>query len=481
MKGNRAPVQWKKHIPFLGVLLLFFSAGPYISRPPWFDEVLTLDWLVYPISEIPFRYTIPNNHIFYTLCLSAWRSILSCFSLYGTLYLRILSLIFGGVTVLIVARRLNRAGNLFASASVTALFAGCGPLILFSTALRGYMPAMLFSFSAFLMAEKWMKFRRKRALVLYFLFCYFAVWTIPTNLLSIGAGLLFLLPLGLRSGKDFFRLFFLGIVSLVAFSAAYVPILRKFLKVVTIREGWFSYVEFLENYYLTMFVIFAPLLCFCVSGIIRFLTIRKLRLRMLCFGGVLLFPLLAGLLFQVAPFPRVFFPMIPLIALILCYLLSGFLRLKKGVLQKLPLAISVIWLLSLVNTGNELSRDLFGGHYRDDLLCPYPMTVEFQPHTIAKHLEKAYFSGDFEHIFIDFDADPPSLEFQLVSRNIPQSVVLRDRPDFGPVQWLAPGDWIVCRDKKDLERIKKRFRLQNRYRLLKESERYYQKVYVPEF
>ena len=156
MMGNPSPVQWKKHVPFLGVLLLLFSAGPYISRPPWFDESLTLDWLVFPIYEIPFRYVIPNNHIFYTLCLSLWGNLLDLFGLHEILYFRILSLIFGGCAVWIIARRMNRAVGLYATLPVLILFSAAAPMILFSTALRGYIPALLFSFAAFLTAETWM-------------------------------------------------------------------------------------------------------------------------------------------------------------------------------------------------------------------------------------------------------------------------------------------------------------------------------------
>lgn len=489
MTGKTVTIQWKKHVPFLGVLLLLFSAGAYISRPPWFDEVLTLDWLTYPFFEIPFRYTIPNNHIFYTLCLSAWRSLLEIFGLYGTLYLRILSLIFGACAIWLIARRLNRAGGMDAALPIVILLAGSGPLILFSTALRGYMPAMLFSFAAFLSVENWLKKRKKRDLLLYFLFCYCSVFTIPTNILSIGAGLLFLLPIGFRSRKEFFRIVFAGFLALAAFGCAYLPILRKFLKVSMIKEGWFSYGDFAHNYYLTLYFVFLPLFAFCIIGFIPLVSYRFMRWRLLCSGGVLVTPLAAGLLFQAAPFPRVFFPMIPLFALIFCYLISGYTRSSlvaklipkyRGFMKKIPLLISVFWLLGMPHLQKDVSSEMFGNHYRDDLLCPYPITVEFQPHAVAKILAQAYFSGQMEHVFLDFDADPPSLEFQLTARKVPQGVVVKDRPDWGTVQWIGAADWIVCRNDEHLEKIKQRFQLKGNYRRLKETEFLSQKIYVPE-
>ena len=83
-------------------------------------------------------------------------------------------------------------------------------------------------------------------------------------------------------------------------------------------------------------------------------------------------------------------------------------------------------------------------------------------------------------VFADFDADPPSLEFQLLAHDVPFGVMIQDRPDKGPVKMLYPGDWIVCRDEASFLRLKKRFDLKGNYRILKESSGLYQKIYVPE-
>ena len=480
MMGNPSPVQWKKHVPFLGVLLLLFSAGPYISRPPWFDESLTLDWLVFPIYEIPFRYVIPNNHIFYTLCLSLWGNLLDLFGLHEILYFRILSLIFGGCAVWIIARRMNRAVGLYATLPVLILFSAAAPMILFSTALRGYIPALLFSFAAFLAAETWMKQKTAKHLLLYFVFCYLSVLTIPTNLLSIGAGLLFLLPLGLRSKKEFLRLVQLGLIALGAMAVAYLPILRKFLKVAQINEGWYSYPDFLWNYYGTILFVFIPVLLFCVIGVFRLPLKKYLRWRFFSFAAIFLTPLIFGFLFQSAPFPRVFFPLFGLFTVIFSYLLSGYLRGRKRILKYLPLLCSVLWILTVPHILPDISAKMFGEHYRDDLLLPYPMSQEFRPHTVAKVVTEAYYQGRMEYVYIDFDADPPSLTIQFMNLNYPFEQILRDHPKRGPVHSLPQGSWIICRDEQGFQRLKSRFRLTENYRMLEETSGLYQKIYVPE-
>ncbi|MBR2439494.1 MAG: hypothetical protein IKB25_04820 [Lentisphaeria bacterium] len=473
-------IQWKKHVPLLGVLLLLFSAGPYVNRLPWFDESLTMDWLLFPFYQIPFRYTIPNNHIFYTVCLSLWNSLLNVLNLHNFYFMRILSLLFGACAVWLIARRLNRAGGIFAALPVLLLFAASGPMILFSTALRGYMPSMLFVFAAFLSAESWMKQKKRKDLLFYFVFCYLSVLTIPTNILSLGAGLLFLLPIGFRSRNEFFRLFRLGILALAAMLCAYLPIWQKFLNVARIKEGWYSYPDFLWNYYGTFLFVFFPLLVFCMIGIFRLPLKKYLKWRMICFAGILVLPMLLGFLFQTAPFPRVFFPLTGLFVLILSYTMSGYLRRRKGVLQKLPLLVSVIWMLAMPHLTPLASVKMFQAHYKDDLLLPYPISVSFRPHKVMQLIESGYVQGRMPHLYVDFDADPPSISFLLLRSNVPFEVLLRDHPRKGPVQNLPPGTWIVCRDEENFNKVRKRFQLQENYRMLEETSGLYQKIYVPE-
>ena len=477
--GKTNQIQWKKHVPFLGVLLLLFSAGPFAARQPWFDEVLAMDWLAYPFLEVPGKYVIPNNHIFYTLCLYVWKEIANLFQAGGIFYLRVLSLLTGCAAVYLISRRVNRSGGLFGGLPVLILFIGSGPVILFSTALRGYILSLLCTFAAFLYAEKWMKHPRKISFILYFVFCFFALWTIPTNIFSIGAGLLYLAPKIFRSRREIWKLLFLGLMSLAAFCCAYLPIFKKFLKVASLREGWFSYPAFLQNYYGTYLLIYFPLLIFFLFGFFVFLRKRNARIPMLCSAAVLLLPLILSHLFQVPPFPRVFFPMSGVIALICSDFLTGYIRSVSGFRKKLPLLLSVVWLLVLPHLSPVFSEQVFGGLHKDDLLYPYPLSVTFVPHKIANRIVQAYSFENLEHVFLDFDADPPSIQFQLYQQNMPEDLIVKDRPDLGRVVWLDPRDWIVCRDEAALEKIRNRFHLEGEYRLLKETRDTYQKIYVP--
>jgi hypothetical protein len=101
------------------------------------------------------------------------------------------------------------------------------------------------------------------------------------------------------------------------------------------------------------------------------------------------------------------------------------------------------------------------------------------PHKIANRIAQAYSFENLKCVFVDFDADPPSIQFQLLQRNLPQELIVKDRPDLGEVSWLDPRDWIICRDETDFEQIRKRFSLKGEYRILDESKGTYQLIYVP--
>ena len=102
---------WKKRIPFLAVLILCLAAIPFLTRPPWFDEVLTLGWLTLGFAKIPFTYPIPNNHIVYTMLLSLWNSAGGTLTDNWILFLRLLSLTTGSIALWLSSRILIRRGN----------------------------------------------------------------------------------------------------------------------------------------------------------------------------------------------------------------------------------------------------------------------------------------------------------------------------------------------------------------------------------
>lgn len=115
---------------------------------------------------------------------------------------------------------------------------------------------------------------------------------------------------------------------------------------------------------------------------------------------------------------------------------------------------------------------MFGAHRFDDLLHSYPVSGEFRPDKTAEAIRKII--GE-RSVFIDFDADPPSLSMVLVAGGFPEDRILYDRPDFGRVIRLEPSDLIVCGDENALERLRERFSLKGEYVLV--FDKAMQKIY----
>ena len=178
-------------------------------------------------------------------------------------------------------------------------------------------------------------------------------------------------------------------------------------------------------------------------------------------------PLLLAVPAKAPPFPRIFFPFFGLWMLML-----GILASRSGRTGRRLILVSLLWIVFTANFTPQISRCLFGPPYADDLLNPYPVSAEFQPVKAAEAIR-----GEVEPVFIDFDADPPSLKFVLTNLGFAEERILYDRPDFGKVLSLPPGTRIVCRNAADLEKVKTRFALNRKYEEIFSSGM--QKVYRP--
>ena len=455
-------LKWKRWIPAASAVILLLSAVPFLGRLPWFDEVLTIGWLRFDLLRIPFLYNIPNNHIVYTMLLWIWSEVFSYFGSDTVPVLRSLSLIGGCGAVFLISRYLLARCGFLSGICCSFLLAVSGTLTLFSSALRGYAFALLFCFAAFATADRWSK---RRLMdwhgLLYFLFCYLAVGVMPTDLFALEAGALFFLPRMFRSRKEFVRVVLLAVIPLCALLLFYAPIFGKLLKASRLREGWSSWSGAYWNLYGTWIFLFLPVIGFAVWGAaVLWRRHRKLRLRLLSFLLIFLLPLLLSVLAQVPPFPRVFFPFFGVWTVIFAICLMSAVRVGKVVLRSGAVLLTFLWILLAAWITPHVSQLLFGAHRLDDLLHSYPVSIAFRPDLTAEAIRKNI--GE-NAVFIDFDADPPSLSMILVSGGFPEERILYDRPDFGRVIRLNPSDLIVCEDADAFEALRKRFSLEGEY------------------
>ena len=120
--------------------LVFFVAGTYLVRPLWFDEALTVQnfALLESVKSIYFNYVIPNNQLLYTMLLHYW---IKLYCGLGAIddWMRLLSLLPAGVTMLYMYRRFRVTFGSGVMVVVLLAFCCAPPFLLHATALRGYM------------------------------------------------------------------------------------------------------------------------------------------------------------------------------------------------------------------------------------------------------------------------------------------------------------------------------------------------------
>lgn len=455
-------LQWKKWIPLISAGILLLSAVPFLGRLPWFDEVLTIGWLRFDLRQIPFLYNIPNNHIVYTMLLWLWSEFFSWLGADNLPVLRCLSLAAGCGAVYLISRYLLDRCGLLSGVCCSLLLAVSGSMSLFSTALRGYAFALLFCSAAFVIADRWLNHKiLSRYGVFYFVFCYLAVGVMPTDLFALEAGALFFLPLMFLSRKKFFHVVLVAAIPVLALLLFYAPIFDKLLKVSKLREGWSSWTGAYWNLYGTYLFLFLPVIVFSLWGaVILWRRNRRIRLRLFCFLLIFLLPLLLSLIAQVPPFPRVFFPFFGIWTVIAAVCLMPLIRTDNICLRSVPPLFTLLWLVLAASITPHISHLLFGPPQCDDLLHSYPVSAIFLPEKAAAAIRQNI--GD-SSVFIDFDADPPSLSMLLLANGFSEERILYDRPDFGRVLHLEPFDLIVCCDAAALAKLRRRFALNGEY------------------
>ncbi|MBR2910112.1 MAG: hypothetical protein IKC05_00750, partial [Lentisphaeria bacterium] len=228
------------YLPEICLLAAFlFFVHPYLLREFWFDEALTLmnfAWMPDPV-RIYFSYVIPNNQILYTIALHYWAQLPIDF-FRADFSLRLLSLFFAVGTLLLLYASFRRTCGRYPLLLTLGALALSPPFLIYSTALRGYMASAFFTVLAVKFA---VDFQRKDDFFTwgkYSIVCLLAVGTIPSNLLALGGCVLYALPL---AGKFFWckkRSFLLCLTPFAALAVFYLPILKAFLGVCCLGEGW---------------------------------------------------------------------------------------------------------------------------------------------------------------------------------------------------------------------------------------------------
>ena len=454
-----------KLLPLLlcgGVLALLL---PYAGRPLWFDEALTvLQFAVLPSAgAIYHSYVIPNNQIIHTIFIHGLLGIApEGFSL--VFWLRMLPVFAAVLTVLVLFFRFRRICGAWAISAVLAAWIVSAPFVVFGTALRGYMLSALWTALALCAALEFAEKKGIREWLLWAVTSLLAVGTIPTNLAAVAAVVLYVLPL---YGGDFYRkkqFWLMAITPVMMLVLFYAPIASAFLKCCRLGEGWPNGLAAWQAAMLPVAVSFAVLILPAVLG--TWFAVRRAGFRWVysARGMIWLLPLMACLILSVAPFPRTFFPMWPVFAVLLASAIRHFaagwfgLHRRRSAIAFLILLIPgvLLWysMTDFPGFRNAFSQRC-GGADGDDYFAPYFMRQDFSP-GMTVELISCLDPQKQGKLYCSFRADPWSVLFQLILKEYPGSYCVFDGPG-GRVETLPDGAFLLLRQDESAAEAGTRF------------------------
>ncbi len=465
---------FKKNEKLVGIILagllsiiFLFSAKNYICRNLWYDEALTiLEFVVWPKSYLGvyFNYSIPNNHILYSVFMRFWLDNVASFLNFSNPILRVPSLI-AGLFLLISSFWLWRKYSSQSSVFIILFCLALSPVfIIYSTAIRGYIFSILLV-SLVIPTVLAICENRKFAIYLYYLLSFIAIGIMPNNVVAIFASSL--LPFALEKLKpnlsNIFKLCFVPFIALFVF---YLPILDKFMMVLSIREGWNSRFASFLVFYLSIFLFFMPIIIIASSALWLKRTIT--RANFLFSALIFVLPGIFFFLRSPSPFPRTFICVMPVWLFIFSIgikkiedelLVTRFAKFAKIIM----LGLSLVCIASaiILNVYKEKFAKIVSHFGQDDFFSPYFMSEDFRPDdnivALMKLTEKK--NGI---IFVDQGSDPPSLTFSAKRFGMNDDFICFDKPRKKIPFFPATNNmkaFIVARDKKTAEEICARFGL----------------------
>lgn len=417
-----------------GAAAALLLSGGYLFRPLWFDEALTLlNFSALPDPAAIYRaYVIPNNQIVHSVLLH-W--------LWGRLGvpgadLRFFPLICAVLLLFLLYRGFRRECGRRPLLATLGALALSPPFLLYATALRGYMAAALLVTAAWLCGRAFAASGKVLPYLGWFGSGLLALGVMPSALAGLAGAGLCILP---RWGWNFWRkkrFYLLAAAVPAAFALFYGPILPQLRGAFALKEGWRDSGAALAALVIALAATFNVLI---VAAAVRLRPRRGRGFRILCFAAVWLLPL-GGMLLPVYPFPRVWFVLFPVWAVLLA----------RGVRRCRTLRLWwCVPLLIAAASGGETARTALSPYCaragQDDFFAPYYLRREFRPGATAEFL--AAVRPPF--IWSTLAADPWSLRAAALE-------VHSDGP-WGRLARLPENAAVVLRRDEDPASIERRF------------------------
>ncbi|MBR2345950.1 MAG: hypothetical protein IKA71_09255 [Lentisphaeria bacterium] len=418
---------------FILIFLLTAAAGGYLTRALWFDEALVMfnfASLDSPL-EIYRSYFIPNNQIVHTVCLRILRGM-------PDICLRLFSFCCSGILLFLIWYNCRKKCGALPLAAVLWTWMLSVPFMLYATAVRGYMLAALLTVITLLCGRKYAVSGQFSAWAGWFAGAYLTVGVMPSALAGIAAAGLYILPL---LGRRFYlkkEFYMLAAAPPAAFLAFYLPVWDKLTGAFAIREGWHVHWAALLALALGVTGSFNVLLPAAAWQAVK----SRWNFRKFCYLTIWLLPL-GMFLFPVAPFPRVWFVLFPVWAVLLAQGIKKSLWIRCGG-----------WIAAAALAGVMHSRCVsekispwcaLAG--QDDFFAPYFLRGDFRPEQIEQILSA---NPGNSRIYVPLQADPWAVMRQLMRP------VDFDSPR-GKVKYLQDNTVVILRSGDPPQMITDRF------------------------
>lgn len=425
----------ERFAPFILFILFAIFSRNMLNRPLWFDEALTV--LNFALLETPAKiyhsYFIPNNQILHTIFLHWW------IKLFSFDFLRLFPFVCGLLSLFFLWQMRRKSGNTSTFIALSAL-AISFPFTVYGTALRGYMLSGAAVAGGVWMVTCFLENGKKRFLAGWFAFSLLGVGTMPGTLAGIAGALLF--ALGYCRWEIFkkWRLYLAGITPAAAFILFYLPIRTDLRRGAALGEGWANGSAMLLALAMGIVFTFLPLIIPVALS-----KIKPCRLTPKCFHLLIwLLPVPAAYIFKVAPFPRVFFPLFPVFALLLADGVRDFLalmRYKRGVKYAEKMALLIAFSLCFWGAAGhmEVIREKISelhpcpGGQEDFIDCHFAKKT-FSPQLTAREFKK-HLSG-VPALYATFNSDPWALMYAFMEAGV-ESRIIFDGPG-GKVSGIPP-------------------------------------------
>ena len=448
---------------WLPVVALLAAVSPYLLRQLWFDEALTvLNFACLDsAAEIYTSYVIPNNQLFFTMVIHGWLKLHLPFVPLD-LWLRLPSLLCALALLIYMGRRFRRCCGALPLAVVLTGLAISPPFLVYATAVRGYMLGALLVVLALGSALDFCAAYRLRDVIIYEVCVFLAVLTVPSDLAALAGAVLFVTPaLGWNFWRDW-RFYLIALAPAAAFLVAYLPIWDNFLQAARLGEGWQERGASVLCVYIAGFSAFGILPLTLLRRGVR--VGKKRAWHRLLRGLIWLLPIPAAWMFKAAPFPRVYFPLFPVLALAVAAGLRDVslinwkkFRLSRGLRHEIALSVAMLTVFALwwglwrsVSVKSALS-ERFGGDLGDDFFRGYYLRIWHKPADVAETLEKM----GSRTVYLSFLSDPWAIMFYHLSRG-GSAEYLFDGPR-GRVPELPVGAAVVIRRDEDPYAVTQRF------------------------